>query len=249
MGQVGRLAGARVWGGGLSSRPACGGGGALRGLSSHPLFGPLVRCGSPWPCVRGVPLSLVEGRLSTLGGRRRTSWTHRLLPAGGLCGALPVVLVQPAWEWWGCAPARCGPSWTGARDGRQMMSAGLAGRWGLHGFCPWSRARRLNVLREAVCGCCAETGQGSLSPGADLARRPAPLGCKGCLGPSMGRMLGGGFCMCRRGNPPRVAAPGGILGSYGVPFAWGAPGPLGTVVVGVTRCVPGSPGTQGWPRF
>ena len=50
--------------------------------------------------------------------------------------------------------------------------------------------------------------------------------------------------MCRRGNPPWVAAPGGVLGSYDVPFAWGAPRPLGTVVVGVPRRVTGSPGTQ-----
>ena len=54
--------------------------------------------------------------------------------------------------------------------------------------------------------------------------------------------------MCRRGNPPRVVAPGGVLGSYGMPFTWGAPGPLGNVVVGVPRHVPGSTGTQRWPR-
>ena len=54
--------------------------------------------------------------------------------------------------------------------------------------------------------------------------------------------------MCRRGNPPRLVAPGGVLESYGVPFAWGSPGFLGTVVIGVPRRVRGSPGTQGWPR-
>ena len=54
--------------------------------------------------------------------------------------------------------------------------------------------------------------------------------------------------MCRREKPSRVVAPGGVLRSYGVAFAWGAPGPPGTVVVGVPRRVPGSPRTQGWCR-
>ena len=67
----------------------------------------------------------VADRPSTLGGSRLTRWTHRLLP---------VVLARPAWEWWGCVSARCGASWTGARDWLQMMSVGLAGRWGLHGL-------------------------------------------------------------------------------------------------------------------
>ena len=40
----------------------------------------------------------------------------------------------------------------------------------------------------------------------------------------------------------------GVVGRYGKAFALGALGPLGTVVVGVPRRVPGSPGTQGWPR-
>ena len=69
-------------------------------------------------------------------------------------------------------------------------------------------------------------------------------GCEGCLGPSAGRMVGGGFCMCQRGNPARLVALGGVLQKYVVPFPWGAPGPLGTVVVSVPRRVPGSPGTQ-----
>ena len=54
--------------------------------------------------------------------------------------------------------------------------------------------------------------------------------------------------MCRRGNPARVAASGGVPGSYGMLFSWGAPGVSGTVVIGVLRRVPGSPGTKGWPR-
>ena len=124
---------------------------------------------------------------------------------------LPVVLARPALEWWGSGPARCGASGTGARDRRQMMSVRPAGRWGFGGLCRYPRGRRLAVLREAVCGCGAGTGQGSLSLGAVLACRAAPLGCKGCLGPSAGRMVGGGSCMCRRGSPPRMAAPGGVL--------------------------------------
>ena len=128
------------------------------------------------------------------------------------------------------------------------MPVGRAGRWGLHGLCPYPRGRQLAVLPEAVCGCGAGTGQGSLSLGAVLARSPAPLGCEGCLGHSAGRMVGGSFCMCRMGNSSRSAVPGGVLGRYGVPFAWETPGLLGTVVVGVPKRVPGSLGTQGWPR-
>ena len=41
------------------------------------------------------------------------SWTLRLLPAGGLCEALPVAPARLVWEWWGCAPNRCGALWTG----------------------------------------------------------------------------------------------------------------------------------------
>ena len=98
----------------------------------------------PLPPVRGVgrprvPLAVcprravpAAGRPPTLGGRRRTSWTHHRLPAGGLCGALPVALAALAWEWWGCAPARCGASWTGVRDRWQTMSVGRLGCWDLH---------------------------------------------------------------------------------------------------------------------
>ena len=103
---------------------------------------PMSQAGAFTPCLRGgalrgslptpvrvagrprVPLAVcpresvppVAGRPPTLGGRRRTSWTHRVLPGGGLCGAPPVALARPALEWWGCAPARCGASLTGASD-------------------------------------------------------------------------------------------------------------------------------------
>ena len=129
-----------------------------------------------------------------------------------------------------------------------MMSVGRWGCSGLHGLCPYPRGRRLAVLLEAAWGCGAGTRQGSLSPGAAQASCPASLGCEGCLCPSAGQIVAGGFCMCLGGNPPRVVAPGGLLGSYGVPSAWGAPRPLKTVVVGGLRRVPGIPGTQGWPR-
>ena len=195
---------------------------------------------------RAVPL--VASQPPTLGGERRTSRMHRLLPDGSLCGALPVAVARRAWEWWGCAPAQCGASWTSAGDRRQTMSAGPAGRWGRHGLCPYPRGGGLAVLQEAACSCRAGIGQGSLFAGAVLARRPASLGYEGCLGPSAERMVGGGFCMCRTGNSPRVVAPGGVVGIYGVLFAWEAPGPPGTVVVRVPMRVPGSPRTQGWPR-
>ena len=128
-----------------------------------------------------------------------------------------------------------------------MMSVGRWGRSGLHGLCPYPRGRRLVMLREAACGCGAGSSQGSLSPGAALACRPAPLGCECCLGPSAGRMVGGGFCTCRRGSLPRMVAPAGALGCSGVPPAWGAPERLGTVVASGPRRVTGSPGTEGWP--
>ena len=50
-GPVGWVAGARVED---RCRRALLAGGALRGLSPHPPFGPLVGRGAPWPCVRGV---------------------------------------------------------------------------------------------------------------------------------------------------------------------------------------------------
>ena len=178
---------------------------------------------------------------------------HCLLPGGGPCGALPVALPRPARKWWGCASAQRGASWTGAGDWRQMTFVGPAGRWGLHGLCPPPWERRLAAPRGLACGCGAGIGQGSLLPDAGLAsaRRASPPsspGYEACLGPTALRMIGGGFRVCRRGNPHRVVAPGGVPGSHGVPFALGAPGPLGTVVAGVPRCVPGSSGTQGRPR-
>ena len=51
-GPVGRVAGAHVRD--RCRRALFAGGGALTGLFPHPLFGPLVGRGSPWPCVRGV---------------------------------------------------------------------------------------------------------------------------------------------------------------------------------------------------
>ena len=97
-------------------------------------------------------------------------------------------------------------------------------------LCLHPRGRRPAVLRGVACRCGAGIGQGSLLPGAGLACRPSFLGYEGCFGPSAGRMVGGGFPVGQRGNPHRLVAPGGVLGSHGMPFACGAPGPLGTVV-------------------
>ena len=171
---------------------------------------------------------------------------HRLLPGGGPCGVLRVALARPAWEWWGCAPARYEASCTGAGDRRQMMSVGPAGRWGLHGLCLHPRERRLAVLRGVACGCGAGISRGSSLPDTNLASRPSSLGHEGCLGPTAVRMVGGGFRVCRTRNAHRAGAPGGVSGSLCVSFALGAPGPLGTVVAVVPRCVPGSPRTPGW---
>ena len=185
-----------------------------------------------------------------LRGRRRSSWRHCLLPGVGPCGALPVALFRPAWEWLGCASARCGSSWTGTRDRRQMMlmSVRPAGRWGLHVLCLHPRGRQFAVLRGGACGCGAGIGQGSLLPGAGLVSRPSSPGHERCLGPTAVRMVGGAFCLCRREKPHRVVAPGGVSGSQGALFAWGALGSLGTVVASLTRRVPWSLGTQGWLR-
>ena len=73
------------------------------------------------------------------------------------------------------------------------------------------------------CGCGARSSQGSLSPGAALACRPAPLRCEDCLGPFAGRTVGGGFCTCQREDPLRLVAPGGVPESYVAPLALGAP--------------------------
>ena len=82
------------------------------------------------------------------------------------------------------------------RDRQRMMSVGRAGRCGLHGLCLPPRGRRLDVLRGLACSCSAGIGQGSLLPGAGLACRPLSMGYEGCLGPSAGQMVGGGFCVC-----------------------------------------------------
>ena len=95
---------------------------------------PVSEAGAVTPCLRGggfkgfvppppvraagrlrVPLAAcprrsfppAADRPVTLGGRPRPSWTHRLLPSSGLCGALPDALALPAWERWRCASARC----------------------------------------------------------------------------------------------------------------------------------------------
>ena len=129
-----------------------------------------------------------------------------------------------------------------------MMSFGCRGCWDFLGLCPYPCGRQLAVLRQAACGCGPRRGQGSLAPGAALACRLAPLRSVDCLGPSAGRTVGGGFCTCQRGKPHRVVAPGGVPGSYGAPPAWGAPGPLGTVVAGGLRRALGSPVIQGCLR-
>ena len=50
--------------------------------------------------------------------------------------------------------------------------------------------------RGMACGCGSGIGQGSLLPGAGLACRPSSLGYEGCLIPSTGRMVRGGFRVC-----------------------------------------------------
>ena len=133
------------------------------------------------------------------------------------------------------------------------MPVGPAGPWGLHSLCPHPRGRRLAAPQGVACGCGAGIGQGSSLPGAGraFARRasgPSSPGHQGCLGPTAVRMVGGGFCLCRRGSPHRLVAPGGVLGRHCVPFALVAPGPVATVVAGVMGLVPGSLGTQRWSR-
>ena len=129
-----------------------------------------------------------------------------------------------------------------------MTIVGRGGLWDLHGPRLYPHGTRLAVLREAACSCGAGSGQGSLSPGAALVCRLTPLSCEDCLVPSAGQTVGGGFCTCQRGNQLRVVAPGGVLGSYGVPPAWGATARLGTVVACGLRRALGSPDIQGCPR-
>ena len=130
-----------------------------------------------------------------------------------------------------------------------MMSAGRGGCRGPRAPCPYPHRRRLAAPREAACGCGDGIGQGSLSLGDVPACRLAPPRCEDCPGPSAGRTVAGGFCMCQRGNPSRVVAPVGVPGSYGAPPAWEAPGRLGTAAAGGLRHVLGSPATQGLPRY
>ena len=130
-----------------------------------------------------------------------------------------------------------------------MMSAGRGGRRGTRGPRPYPHGRRLAAPREVSCGCGDGMGQGSLSPGVVPACRFASPRREDCLGPSAGRTVAGGFCMCQRGNLSRVVAPVGVPGSYRVPPAWEAPGRLGTAAAGALRCVLGSPVIQGFPRF
>ena len=129
-----------------------------------------------------------------------------------------------------------------------MMPIGRGGRWDLHGLCPYPRARGLAVPQQAACCCGSGSGQGSLSSGAAPVCRLASLKCEGCLGPSAGRTVGGGFCTCRRGNPFRLVAPVNALGSYAAPPAWGASGGLGTAAAGGVRRALASSGIQRCPR-
>ena len=128
------------------------------------------------------------------------------------------------------------------------MSVGRGGCSDLHGLCPYPHGRRLAVPREAACGCGGGSGYGSLFPGAAPACRLASPKCEDCLGPSAGQTIVGGFCTCQRGNPFRLVAPFGVLGSYGAPPAWEAPERLGTAAAGGLRRALGSLGTQRCPR-
>ena len=113
IGPVGRSAAARVRGGCCHGRLA--GGDSEGFVPPRPVWvAGLLRVPLA-ACPRRSVFSAAN-RPVTLGGRRRTSWMHRLLPGGGPCGALPVALAWLAWEFWGCASARCGASWTGAGD-------------------------------------------------------------------------------------------------------------------------------------
>ena len=65
------------------------------------------------------------------------SWTFRP-PSGEVpLEALLAARARPALEWWGCASARCGASWTGVWGRRSMMFAELGGRGGPSGPCPY----------------------------------------------------------------------------------------------------------------
>ena len=130
-----------------------------------------------------------------------------------------------------------------------MMSAGRGGRRGPRSPCPYPHGRGLAAPREAACGCGDGIRQGSLSLGIVPACRLASTRRGDCPGPSAGRTVAGGFCMCQRGNQSRVVAAVGVPGSYGVPPALEAPGRFGTTAAGGLRRVLGSPLTQGFSRY
>ena len=129
-----------------------------------------------------------------------------------------------------------------------MTSVGRGGRGDIHGPCLYPHRKRLAVPREAACGCGGGSGQGSLSPGAVSACHLASTRSEDCLGTSVGRTVAGGFCTCQRGNPFRVVAHVAVLGSYGAPPAWEAPGRPGTAACGGLRRPLRNPGTQRCPR-
>ena len=130
-----------------------------------------------------------------------------------------------------------------------MMVAGCGGRRGPRGPCPYPHGRRLAAAQEAACGCGDRIGQGPLSLGAVPACRFAPPRRGDCPGPSAGQTVAGGFCVRQRENPPRLVDAAGVLGSFGVPPAWEAPGRPGTAAAGGLRCVLGSPVIKGFPRY
>ena len=129
------------------------------------------------------------------------------------------------------------------------MVAGRGGRRGPRGPCPYPHEEQLATPREAACGCGDGIGQGSLSLGVVPACRLAPPRRGDCPGPSAGRTVARGCCMCQRGDPSRVVDPAGVSGSFGVPPAWEAPGRPGTAAAGGLRRVLGSPVIQGFPRY
>ena len=158
----------------------------------------------------------------TRGWRRRTSWMHRLLPGGGLCGALPVVLARLAWERWGCASLGAVPLGPASGIGGRRCPLGV-------GVVETSMAS-VHVLVEDDPPCCGRW-RAAVAPGA--ARVPCllvplwrvtlhPWGVRGVSVPPQGERsegasvrAGGGI---DPGWPPLVASwgvvacclPGGV---------------------------------------
>ena len=130
-----------------------------------------------------------------------------------------------------------------------MMSDEGGGGRGPRGPFPYPHGRRLAAPREAACGCGNGIRGGSLSLGIVPVGRLACPRCEDCPGPSAGRTVARGFCMCQRGNPSRMVAPVGVPGSNGAPPAWEASGRLRTAATGVLRRVLGSLLTQGFTRY